>query len=521
MATTTDRGAPPGNRSILIPMALSPGGVREDLTVYELPKGTWLAASNFLSRQGYGRPRPGYTQVETVDSADRIIGFGFRGASTVSTNLVVQTLTAAYNYNGSTFTDITGTWAASDPDDLVRFTTFASGGTLYLVRVNFENPPDIWSGTGSFTSPVGSPPAARDLCTTNSRIILAHTTDSPYQCRWNDPLDINTWPTGTNYTVELSETQDEIVGCAAFGPLSAAIYKEDSVWLTQAVVNINPFQFQLIGFVPGPVSAAAIVPYLGHHYWLAKDGTIYRFDGTRFERVSAALITTFRETFQWNNRLQTHGCVLGLQDPEIWWFYPSGVDGNMRRAMCLNVSTGALTPHTFADEITASASWLIRSAVSWDDLTGTWDTLGTLYPTWSSMGSQAQPTCVLGSTDGAVHGFGIHATDNGTALPWSFTEGWRIPNPGGRFLLEDVHAYWTHEPTSLPVTVTATLTDSLGDSRDTVVERRYDLVTDDSHRVHFGSRRGTFLKVSHGASSSSTTVTCRGGMIRAWPRGLP
>ena len=62
-----------------VPLLVSPGGVREDVNPTGVPEGTFLSASNFLTRQGVGRSRPGYTQIgSTLPAANRVMGFGVR-----------------------------------------------------------------------------------------------------------------------------------------------------------------------------------------------------------------------------------------------------------------------------------------------------------------------------------------------------------------------------------------------------------------------------------------------------------
>ena len=92
-----------------LPLVIAPGGVDELSNVTAIPPGKLLASSNFVTRNGVGRPRPGYAAMgSAVAAADRIIGFGSRGSASTESNDVVHTLTAAYNWTGRTWSAITG-----------------------------------------------------------------------------------------------------------------------------------------------------------------------------------------------------------------------------------------------------------------------------------------------------------------------------------------------------------------------------------------------------------------------------
>lgn len=506
-----------------IPLLIAPGGVREDLNPATIPEGELLDAENFLTRQARGRPRPGYALLGSqLASADRIMGFGFRGSMGTSTSIVIHTITAAYSRNAAgAYTAITGTWTTSDIDEHVRMVAYPSGGTLYLVRTNLVNAIDIWNGTGSFTNPVGTAPACRDITVTNGRIlgfnVTTGGTNFPYRAQWNDLNDIDTWTAGN--IAELDETPDEGVACRAFGPLSAGLYKEDSVWLAVAQAAATPFQFQLVAHTPGPVSPAVLVSYKGKHYWLAKDGAIYAFDGNRVEAVGTKLQTTIRDNFDWNARLQSHAWIVAQPEPELWVVYPSTGD-DMTKGFSLNLTTGAMYPHEFAHHISASSEWVAQAEVAWNDLTGTWATLSATYPTWNSMGSGFHPTAVLGQTNGNVHQFGLSTSDNGTAIAWHFTHPWRaLGGLGNRFYLDGVMSYWKRLTTSLTITVGVTVTNSLGDA-DTESTATFDVSTDSNHLVNVTGQVGQWAQIKHSASSVIADLEHRGAALLGWKRGL-
>ena len=502
-----------------LPLVIAPGGVDELSNVTAIPPGKLLASSNFVTRNGVGRPRPGYAAMgSAVAAADRVIGFGSRGSASTESNDVVHTLTAAYNWTGSTWSAITGTWTASAVDEPVRFAQYIQSGVLWLLRINPQNAVNNWTGTGSFAVTAGSPPTGRDITVTNGRALVARAGGNVYRYQWSGFNDVTSWPAGN--TNDLSETPDEAVGCRAFGPLSAACYKEDSVWLATAQSAAAAFQFQLIANVPGPVSPSAIIPYRGVHYWLAKDNAIYRFDGSRVDAVGQSLATTMANTFDWPNRMRTHGFVLPTTEGELWFVYPLAGDATNTRAISFNLTTGAMTPHTLAHGITASNEGAGIPALTWDSLTGTWDGLGGSYATWDAMGSVATRVALIGDVNGNIYRFNSGATDAGTAIPWAFTHGWRAPTGADkRFYFDGIESYWAKTTAALTVTVGITVTNDLSDS-DSEVTGTFDISTASNHLTTLVDTRGTWLKIRHAASSATTDTEHRGAQVNVWEQSM-
>src|SRR3990167_3673778 len=507
---------------VKFPLTIKPGGVREDLGPSETPEGTLLSSSNWLTRTGVGRPRPGYAIVASqLAAANRVTGIGFRGSPDTATRLVVHTLTKAYTYDGSAFNDKTGTWTTSTAVQPVRFTAFPKSGTTYILRVNAANAVDVYDGgAGNFADASGSPPRALDIATVGSRVVLFNITDGsgnyPSRVQWCGFNDFDTW-TATDI-VELGDTPGDITAGRAFGPLSMGIYKEDSVWLGIAQVAKAPFQFQMIQQTPGPMSPASLVSHRGSHYWMAKDGIIYKFDGARVQEVGIGLASTALTTLNYDRRLETHGCILNQPQPELWFFYPVAGSTAINRAISMNLVTGAVNPHTFADNISASATWISQGELTWNTLTGTWNTL--IYPSWDAMGTSAQPTAILGDSVGKLHQFGITATDNGTAIAWNFEHGWKAPaGLGKRLYLDGIASYWKKATQALTVTVTVTVTDTLGDA-DTTQTDTFELSTDSNHLKTFPNTVGQWVKVKHSATSQVGGMEHRGAAILGWERAM-
>ena len=192
----------------------------------------------------------------------------------------------------------------------------------------------------------------------------------------------------------------------------------------------------------------------GFHYWLARDGLIYRFDGSTVTPSSAGARSTFQTHFDFNRAAETHGAQLGLPNAELWFWYPVLSPASTNRAISLDTVSGAVQHHTFADSITASSEWILQSELTWDTLAGTTDALSATYASWDAMGSAMRPTALIGDPDGAVSQFGgTYTSDNGTAIAWEFQLPWLALADGQDAYVDAVRSYWVQEANPLTVTL--------------------------------------------------------------------
>jgi hypothetical protein len=512
------------------PLPISPGGVREDAGLVEIKDGELLSSLNWLTREGLGQPRPGYAQVgSTLAAADRVIGFGFRGSRDIAASLFIHTLTAGYVYTGSAFTDITGTWSASSATQPVRFASFTKNASTAIYRVNQANA--VQKSTGAAFAAITNAPVGSDITVCGGRTLVARA-GGIQRTAWSDFNDPDTFTVGE--FAELSETTGDMVACRAFGPLRAGIYMDDAVYLATVQASRQPFAFNLIAQVPGPSSPSALVEHEGTHYWLGKDGVVYSFDGAGVHPMNNEgdhLARTVRNTFEWSERLQSHGCLLEVQDTEIWFFLPVTSTSNINFAISINTKTGAMNPHFFGHSISASASWVNQNTITIDGLdaySATIDGLDAVFPTIDSMGGASFPTSALGSSVGDVYRFGNASKDKTTDIPWNFVHGWKAPaGIGNRLHLDAVASYWKKLADSLTVTLGVTLSDSLSEDDTTDPEHTttFDLATGSNHLQTFSSltaaqRRGQFVKVKHSATSTMPNVEHRGALILGWPKHM-
>jgi hypothetical protein len=483
-----------------------------------IPDGWLLGSNNWLSRRGSGSPRPGYVQVGSqVAAANRITGLAFRGTP-AENNLVIHTITAAYWWDGTALNTITGTWTSSSADQPVRMTTFRSGGTTWLARVNAVNAVDKWDGSVTAFQNIAAAVAGVDLAVVGNRLVVAGVTDTR-SIRWSGFNDIDTWSSLDE--IFMVDTPGEIVAIRALGPLSAAVYKTDSIYVISVQAAQTAFQSQFIGHVQGPVSPTEVVSIAGAHYWFARDNAIYSFDGSRIRPVTSAIGKTLFQNFSVGNRLRAHGTPLAFESNEAWFWYPGiGYNGAVRQGFSFNTSTGAVNPHVFPVEISASELWTFKEALTIDDLTGTIDGLSNTYSQIDAMQSSSSSTLVLGDSTGKFYRFGQANDDAGTAIPWNYETGWRAPaGIDGVFQVDGVVSYWkTAEVPSLTVTVEVKTSDSLSEA-ETASSGTFDVTTDSNHLLNF-SGRGKWVRVKHSASSTNVAHEHRGAAIIGWNRGM-
>lgn len=508
--------------SLQTPLNPAPGGVREELDPVLIPVGWLLDSSNWLTRRGVGRPRPGYDQNFQVTDAKRVLGIALRGSRDQTDDIVVHTTDHAYSWNGTTVTDITGSgWTISTDAQLVRMVTFPQGGTDYLLMLNHANTLREWTGTGTTTATTGSPPNGKDLCVAGNRVVIVHPSGFPSRVRWSDFKDRTVW-SSTNAT-DLSDTTGSLVACRAFGPNTFGVYKDDAIYLGAVQAAVEPFQFQFIARVPGPISPAALTDALGIHYWMAEDYGIYQFDGSAPKLISGGLSKTIGSAMSYSDREQTFSFPFFSQDErEVWFFYPT--QSGTFNTVSFNVVSGAVNHHTLSHVMTAAAEWRMQSARSIDDLdalSATIDGLDAVSTTIDGLDGQggAIRNILLGDTSGNVYTFGPPTSDDGAAISWSFTHPWVAPGElETRIYLDGLSSLWKLTAEAHTVTVDLTVSDRVTDN-ETATTTTFETSTDSQHLIHFANKSGKFVKVKHSGSGYTTDLEYRGSLLSTWPKG--
>lgn len=521
--------------TIKLPLSPFPGGVREDVAISDLPDGSLDSSNNYLTSQGVGTVRPGYIIRGTMAAGDRIIGIGIRGDLDTSDDIVLHSLTAAEHWDGSSQDVITGTWAASTADQLVRMVTYESGGTTWLLRTNAANAVDKWDGTGAAFQNIAAAPAGIDMTVVGGYVIVGKANSRTVE--WNSQRDVDTWP--STASVPLLDSPGTIVAVRSFGPESFAVYKTDLVYIATLQPSEIAFSFKkvrerssIIGGTSGPVSPAAVVEIGGWHYWLSLDNAIRRFNGEEIQVVSRGLQRTIQQNINIGNRSRVHGIQRTTHQDENWWWYPDSSTGDNTRGISLALTFDAskqmqpaVNPHTFTDSITASHQWKLTSSL---DIAGL-DTfssdiagLDAVWPDIQSMSGNEELVSLVGDESGNFYQFGQAVSDNATDIAWEASHGYRTPaGLGTRLHLDGVASFWKKTTASCIVSVEVTPSDTAAGGEG-AVSKTIDLsqVIPGKHVATFKNQRGMFMKVKFSGTRAVDGIEFRGALVMGWGRNM-
>lgn len=522
-------------------LALEPpdAGARGDLPSHRLPANTVTMEDtlNVIMRDGWLVNRPGLEKITANLVTGRPMGATYFAVTAASKKLVIGTVSGWYALNTATspftWTNITGTTVLSGgSSDHVRFTVFPQGTALRLIGVNgaANQLPQYWTGSGVYAVLGGTPYAAQDISTAANRVIVFHTKEAgtvyPYRVRFSDFNDSDTW--SANSFADLSDSSDYIVGGRALTRVAFAVYKENSQWIGQAQAGLFPFKFELQDQKPGPVSASAIVAVEGKHYYLAIDGSIYVFDGTRAQHVGEPARRYIANNLSFENKARAFG-LYNRRDRDIWWFFPGTAASAPDQAISMNVDSGRFFAHTLRKTVTAGSEWDYQSALTWDGLASyTWDNIAATYPTWDSLGTASIPAESLCQEAGLVYAFGTATNDDGS----TYTSKWRYENlqpatESKRTRVESFDTFFEKTGASQTVSTRIGTTDTLGaaPSFPAGLTDSFDISVDNLHQANYnqdaaGTGTGTpearFITIDH-TMTTATSWRWGGGHLRAYP----
>jgi len=317
------------------------------------------------------------------------------------------------------------------------FRTFVSGTppNAYVLGTNGVDAPKVWDGTAlvyrNILSKAGTdaPPPAKCMVVSANRLILGGLPTGsglnlgPSGIIISDDMDFDSQSTGWGGTsgtlVQLLDTPGDIVAMQEFGNLYFVIYKEDSIYLAMAQAATAPFRFELKkSGIAGPCSSRSVVPLPnGSHAYLAKDGSIFVFDGNSVEPIGGI-----------NEWRKVQSLVLRTLDtlhPEYAW----GMFDNEQQMLYFywkHKGDGIAVKAGVAIDIPTFSAWPIRTTnidvaygsrvyLTFDTTIGelTDDILS--YTNKIGDWSTERPGLIFGGGDGKCYAQS-GATDNGTAI---------------------------------------------------------------------------------------------------------
>jgi hypothetical protein len=417
---------PSAEQSYAIPKPT--GGIRKDLPATTIQWDGLVDSKNFIYRNSNFYVRPGLTDFAN-DINERPMGFIQYNHASETDRLVMGTKNSWWHYNSGA-----GTWTdldtAANPltggnTAHVIFRTYDRGGTIRLIGVNGTNAPKIWTGAGAYADLTGSPPsAASSLAIAADRVLMSEG-DTLY---YSGNLDETDW---TSNAIRVAETPGNIVALMEFGNRATAIYKEDSIYMAYAQVDlIAKFRVDLVrAGVPGPVGPAAVFPIaeFGIHCYLADNGAVMLFDGNAPVSMGDHIQTHIRQTRDYDLRGRSHGFYDPLQN-EVWIFYPVQGSSDINAAIVIDFETKVFHHFSFDNHVTSAAG----AAVLTDAMNiGSFPVINNISLTFGEM-DRGSNGILIGDNGGQVyHHSGL--TDDGNAIDAYFETGLKMFGERRRF----------------------------------------------------------------------------------------
>lgn len=510
---------------IRIPLVPPVRGIRTDMPKYLVPDGYMVDGQNVLCRDGEVLIRPGQLPITSAaPSSDAVMGGLFYEDHTQTERVIIGTTAGFHLYAGGSWSDITGTALTGTASAQVRFAVFPIANSTKVVAVNDVDAPQVYTGTGTFAALGGSPPVAKDVTVAFERVILGNVTVGGTRrssSLWvSDFQDTTSW--SASREVNFPDDKDSIVAVRSLSPQLFAVYKDWSQWVGIGTGGLYPFIFEMRDHQAGPVSPASVVQAENFHYYVGQDGDIYRFDGNRAEAIGGTVKRLIQSDLYWVNRGRTHG----FYDPlnrEVWWFWESGRSGNPTVGITYRLPyadiPGAFSSlHYYGLKLSASFGWRITTVLTWDTLTGTWDTLP--YPTWDSMLMRGRPGGITGGSSGQVYHFGVGNGDDGYGYDafWDFP--WRpIAGHGENVRVDAVDAFFKRTPAVVNLDIILIKSDTLGDEGIHVSPYTVSLDTTSKVRATYYDQQARFVTIRHRLLNTKGSQRYRGGVLYAYKRG--
>lgn len=502
-------------------------GIRTDLPRHLVPDGYFTAGSNVILRSGATIVRPGFTPVVSgAPFTVRVMGLVYYRDHTDTARLIAASTGGFALWTGSTWSTITGSALTGAASDQVQFVPFIISNATRLIAVNDVDVPQAYTGTGNFAALGGSPPIAKTVTTAFQRVILGNVTVGG--TRRGASLWISGFQDSTSWNaddqVSLTDAGDSIVCVKAWNSQSFAIYMDRSQWVGIGAGNIFPFIFELRDQQPGPVSPNCVVQAENAHYYIGQDGDVFKFDGNKCIAIGTSVRRAIQDDLNFSLQARVHGFYDAL-NREIWWYWERNGSttryGGITYRLPYGEIQGAFSPlHEYAAAISASAWWREISSVTWDNLTGTWDDIADIYPTWDSFGGAQQYGGVIGTSAGQVHKAGVSGGDNGAILEATWEIPFRALAGLGEVVRVDVVESMFKQASS-PITVSITLltSDTMNSDGTEVTAQNVDISGSGKLRATYENTTARFVSVRHSMSGFIGLQEYRGGTIFAYKRG--
>lgn len=446
--------------AIKIPVPVPHRGLLAVFAPREQPGDSIIDGSNVLVRDGRVIVRSGFRKLESVGFGERVMGGIFYELTSGTKRTVAAGITKRKYFDGSAWADITGSAWTGTADNQGRFVDFSKETEIYLIGVNGNDPTVVWDGTAGTDSDLGGgAPIAKDVTACANHVIYGNVILAavayPFSCMYSESNDHTT--TRATSMITVAEGSGPIVAVRNLGVQSFAIYTKKAQYVATAQGGAVPFRVDYRSGQPGPVSPASVV--VGGddgQFYLGEDANFYRFDGGSCKAIGDNVHPKVKASLSPNLRQRSHG-VYDRQNREIhWWWVPIG-ETEPKAGITYSLKTGVFSPiHDYLRYISASWAWDEQSALRWTDLSGTWTALGLTYPTWLSMGMEANPSQMLGQIAGQTYIFAGQSTDDGYAINgWWEYPALALAGDGMEIVIEGFEPFYKQLQTPMDLEVRA------------------------------------------------------------------
>ncbi len=510
--------------SIKIPFLPPIKGFRGDMLPWMQPGDTMVDGTNVVIRDQKLYIRPGLTYVAAF--GERIMGGYYYKLTSGVERVIVGGLTKRKTFDGSSFTDITGSdWTGGNTNH-ARFVEFPYGTAIYAIGVNGKDATIVWDGTASPDSDLGGgAPIAKDITAVASRVIYG-----------NVILGGNSYPSSFMYSafndhtstpaaniISVAESSGHIVAVRNLGMQNFATYTEKAQFVGSLQGGSTPFRVDWRSGQPGPVSAAAVISAGGEvHRYMGKDGNFYKFDGSRCVPFGNAVKTAVQASMNGSYRGYAHG-VYDRENRECHWYWVPKGYATVSAGITYNIDLDIWSPiHSFARSITASAEWGEITGLLWTGLTGTWTDLGTLYPTWLSMGGIARQAMLLGGSDGDLYVTPGGSADDGVAIAASWVFPIKaIAGDGKEVYVDAVESYFKELDTTMNYNVYLGHCTAPGKTITYEAAKTFDMASAEVGEAEYLKIDKRYVCLKYEVAETNLGMEYHGGLAYCYPKGVP
>ena len=509
-----------------IPIEIPPpiGGFHTDYPAWKMPIQAIFDGQNVVVRNQKLYVRSGYKKLDNTGFGEQVMGGMNYTLNTGVKATIAGGLTKRKFFNGTLWTDITGPAWTGTNFSLARFVDFPNGATIYAIGVNGKDTTVAWDGVSGTDIAVPGAPIAKDVTATANRVIYGNVTFGgnayPYAISYSAFND-HTQNPQTNI-IQIAESSGPVVAVRHLSSGAFAIYTENGQHVATAQASIAPFAVNQRSAQPGPVSASAVV-YAGEgrHAYLGIDGNIYGFDGTQCVPLGNAVRTKIISSIDDSNRQRSHGVYDRMNREIHWWWEPMGSSG-LTAGITMRLDDGVFSPlHLFSKSLTASWMWDAQTSLKWSDLSGTWLTLGNIYPSWSSMNSASAPIQSLGESGGQTYSYAGNSTDDGNLIPAFWQDPPCAYGGNGKITRVDaIESYFTQLTSSMMVCVMVGVADAPGISPTYQPGYTFDVSVPVLPVQTFNNLEGRFVTIKFVANAINQGLEFLGGLLYAYAKGV-